>query len=219
MFKLKLLVMLTFVFSIISSCSSTKDNSKRDIAASGSGNGGVSEQDYYNHRGQKKRINWSYDGYEAQKYLFGKAIVKPSNVKFLKTGTSLRQNLFENNLKDTGVDDDRSTDCDKVMYIKRRSPTGNCYFHGLVDKMSAKDKDLAMQVLMGAKGQRFGRNTNQGEANHASQKDIMTPNPFKVSQKLFNRKDGKTRKAEVINLLAAAWLQSMNHDWFSHGKE
>jgi len=39
-----------------------------------------------------------------------------------------------------------------------------------------------------------------------------------VSQKLFTRLGGKTREADTINVLAAAWLQAENHDWFTHGK-
>jgi hypothetical protein len=211
---------------IISSCSSTKDNSKRDVAGGNMGDAqqGVSTQEYYSNRGQAQSIGWTYDGYSAEWRLFLKAlnVVKKrgrDNYKFLKTGTSLRQNLFENNLHDTGVDKAASNvDCTKIMETPRRTPTGNCYFHGLEGKMAPQDKDLADQIMMGAKGQRFGRNTKTHEANKASRKDIMEPNPFKVSQKLFNRKDGKTKKAEVLNLLAAAWLQSMNHDWFTHGK-
>ncbi|MFT6630335.1 MAG: hypothetical protein ACJAS4_000271 [Bacteriovoracaceae bacterium] len=224
MFKLKILVVMSL---IISSCSSTKDNSKRDVAGGNMGDAstGVSEADYKKDRGQKAPIKFSYDGYEAQKLKFLRTVVNPlhpieskRNLDFLNTGTSLRQNLFENNLTDTGVDEAFNVDCSKVMKMKRRTPTGNCYFHGLEDTLSEQDKDLATQVMMGAHGQRFGRNTQPHAANKASRKDIMEPNPFMVSQRLFNRTDGKTKKAEVVNLLAAAWLQSMNHDWFTHGK-
>lgn len=223
MFKLNLLL-VTALF--IGSCSSTNDNSKRGVAGGnmGAGETGVSTQEYYSNRGQAQSIGWSYDGYSAEWRLFLRAlnVVKKrgrDNYKFLKTGTSLRQNLFENNLHDTGVDKAADgVDCTKIMETPRRTPTGNCYFHGLRGKMAPQDKDLADQIMMGAKGQRFGRNVKAKEANKASRQDMMEPNPFKVSQKLFNRKDGKTKKAEVLNLLAAAWLQSMNHDWFTHGK-
>lgn len=213
MLKVNMLAMSFLLFA----CSSTKDESKRIVA--NDEKPAVSEFEYFNSRGQLAPAKWEYDGYHAQVYLFGKALAKKSNRKFLKTGTSLRQNLFENNLIDTGVDKEAAnTNCDDIMYIKRRTPTGRCYFHGLVDKMDQRDKDLAMQVMMGAKGQRFGRNTSQNKANKASREDMMDPNPFEISQRLLTRKDGKTKKAEVINLLAAAWLQSMNHDWFTHGK-
>ena len=203
---------------LLMSCSTTNDDSNRNVANE-SAEPFISKEKYYADRGQEKSIKWSYDGYEAQLRLFGKAIVKKENIKFLKTGTKLRQNLFENNLVDTGVDSaEVSIDCDKIMYIPHRTPNGECYFHGLADKMDDRDKDLAMQVYMGAKGQRFGRNANQFFANKSSKQDMMDPNPFEVSQKLFNREDGKTKEAEVINLLAAAWLQAMNHDWFTHGK-
>lgn len=211
---------LLLIFGIlVASCSSTKEGTKRNVATVSNRTPVVSEEEYHSTRGQEKAAKWDFDGYEAQVRLFGKALKKKDNRKFLKTASSLRHHLLENNLSDTGVDDGTfSIDCDKIMYMKRRTPNGDCYLHNLENKLSKRDKDLAMQVFMGAKGQRFGRNTNQAEANHASQKDIMEPNPFMISQKLFNRKNGETRKAEVVNLLAAAWLQSMNHDWFSHGK-
>lgn len=226
MFKLNLFVLSL----IITSCSITKD-SKRDVASSNVGEGKkllITEAKYKSHRGQKTAANWEFDGYEAQKYLFGKALGNLSprgiknrheNRKFLITANGLRSDLMKNNLHDTGVDKaPAGTDCKKIMYMKRRTPNGDCYLAELAHKMPEKEKDLAMQIYMGSKGTRFGRNTKAHEANKASKKDIMYPNPFKVSQKLFNRKDGKTRKAEVVNLLAAAWLQSMNHDWFTHGK-
>lgn len=42
------------------------------------------------------------------------------------------------------------------------------------------------------------------------------PNPRTVSRVLLTRDDFKP--ATTLNLLAAAWLQFMVRDWFSHGK-
>jgi hypothetical protein len=226
---------------ILVSCSVTKD-SKRGVAGNGmpeydGENLLITKKDYEADRGQKGGANWEFDGYaknKAQKHLFGKALIsvnplnliydkkgvanRKANRKFLITANGLRADLMKNNLHDTGVDKAIDVDCKKVMYIKRRTPNGDCYLAELADKMPQDQKDLAMQIYMGSKGTRFGRNTKTHEANKASRQNIMEPNPFKVSQKLFNRKDGKMKAAEVVNLLAAAWLQSMNHDWFSHGK-
>ncbi|KAJ3032838.1 hypothetical protein HDV00_007033 [Rhizophlyctis rosea] len=47
--------------------------------------------------------------------------------------------------------------------------------------------------------------------------NILVPNPWVVSDKLFKRKDGKFIPDERINLLAGAWIQFMIHDWFNHG--
>jgi hypothetical protein len=45
---------------------------------------------------------------------------------------------------------------------------------------------------------------------------MLEPNPRTVSRELLTR--GKFIPATIINLLAAAWLQFMVHDWLSHGK-
>lgn len=213
------LVLLT---SVLVGCSSTNDKQSREVAANKEREA-VTKRDYYDHRGKAMSKTWEYDGYNAQVFLFGKAILKKDNIEFLKTGSSLRQYLFENNLGDTGVDQALDIDCEKEMYMKRRTPDGSCYFYGMENKLNSQDAKLAGQILMGAKGQRFGRNTRQESANTASAKDIMEPNPFEVSERLLVRKKGKkgedgTKKATILNLLAAAWLQSMNHDWFTHGK-
>ena len=204
-----------FVLGVILASCSSSNNGSRNVANK---KPVVSKSKYYSHRGQKEPAKFNYDGYHAQIKLFGKAIIKPDNIKFLGTAGKLRQHLFENNLHDTGTDKVNNVDCNKVMYIKRRTPEGRCYFHGLLKKLSKRDKKLAYDVMMGSKGQRFGRNTSTTDANEASATDITTPNPFEISQRLLTRKDGKTQEAAVINVLAAAWLQAMNHDWFTHGK-
>src|SRR5581483_5437468 len=44
--------------------------------------------------------------------------------------------------------------------------------------------------------------------------NLMNPNPREISQKLLARTEFKP--ATIINLLAAAWIQFMVHDWFAH---
>ena len=46
-------------------------------------------------------------------------------------------------------------------------------------------------------------------------KDIMTPNPRVVSRELLTR--DAFVPATTLNMLAAAWIQFMTRDWFSHG--
>ena len=217
--------------ALLFSCSSTKDAAKERNLAAANSEPFVSKEDYYKHRGQDEYIKFKYDGYEAQLGLFGSTFVKPfdgriglskagkKNLEFLRTGTALRQNLFENNLIDTGTDQvEVSIDCEKIMYMPRRTPDGTCYLYGIEDKLHEQDKHLAKEIYMGAINQRFGRNTSPAFANYASKQDMMDPNPFEISQRLFTRKEGKTKEATIINVLAAAWLQAMNHDWFTHGK-
>jgi hypothetical protein len=67
---------------------------------------------------------------------------------------------------------------------------------------------------MGSAGARFGRNA----PNAVTYQDprMLDPNPRTISRELLTREE--FIPAKIINLLAAAWLQFMVHDWLSHGK-
>jgi hypothetical protein len=73
--------------------------------------------------------------------------------------------------------------------------------------------DLA-QPAMGSAGTRFGRNVPLEET--YPQPDLLSPNPRVISLELLTR--DTFQPATTINLLAAAWIQFMVRDWFSHGK-
>lgn len=73
--------------------------------------------------------------------------------------------------------------------------------------------DLA-DPLMGAAKTRFGRNVPLDAVKKALQQPIDHPSPRVVSNELLARKDFIA--AEQLNLLAAAWIQFMTHDWFHH---
>ncbi len=66
---------------------------------------------------------------------------------------------------------------------------------------------------MGAAGRRFGRNFPL-EHTHPDTANLMTPNPRDVSLKLLTRTE--FQPVTILNLLAAAWIQFMVHDWFAH---
>ncbi|MDX2265722.1 MAG: peroxidase family protein [Hyphomicrobiales bacterium] len=68
---------------------------------------------------------------------------------------------------------------------------------------------------MGMRGMRFGRNVPLKYTYGEKEPQLFTPNPRLVSSKLLARKEFLPVKS--LNLLAAAWLQFMTHDWFSHG--
>lgn len=209
--KLKYLIFALF----LSACSSSSDKSHdRKIA---SDEIGFTKEEYYKNRGNG-HSKFDYDGYKPGKGKFLKTMLSGENRKLVKVSGGHRQYLFENNLFDTGSDNESGVDCNEVMKRVHRTPTGTCYFHNMGDKLSKRDKDLALDVMMGSRDQRFGRNFPAKVANKASRADMMNPNPLEISARLLNRKDGKVEEAQVINVLAAAWLQAMNHDWFSHGK-
>jgi Animal haem peroxidase len=67
---------------------------------------------------------------------------------------------------------------------------------------------------MGQTGRRFGRNVPL-DSTYPREQSMLDPSPRDVSTQLLNRDTFKP--ATTLNVLAAAWLQFQNHDWFSHG--
>jgi hypothetical protein len=68
---------------------------------------------------------------------------------------------------------------------------------------------------MGSAGCRFGRNFPL-EHVFPHVPTLLVPNPRLVSRELMTR--DRFRPAEGLNLLAAAWIQFMVHDWFVHAR-
>ena len=68
---------------------------------------------------------------------------------------------------------------------------------------------------MGSVNTRFGRNVPLAYI-YPEEPAIFVPNPRTVSRELLTRQT--FQPATSINLLVAAWVQFMIHDWFSHGK-
>jgi hypothetical protein len=66
---------------------------------------------------------------------------------------------------------------------------------------------------MGSCGRRFGRNVPLEHA-FPDVANLMTPSPRLVSRDLMTRTE--FQPATMLNLLAAAWIQFMVHDWFVH---
>jgi Animal haem peroxidase len=68
---------------------------------------------------------------------------------------------------------------------------------------------------MGSAGMRFGRNVPLNEA-FPDAANMMTPSPRRVSLELLTR--NTFQPATILNVIAAAWIQFMVHDWFMHKK-
>jgi hypothetical protein len=66
---------------------------------------------------------------------------------------------------------------------------------------------------MGMIGTRFGRNVPLKET-YPDENNLMKPNPRTVSRTLMTRDE--FIPATTLNILAAAWIQFQNHDWFVH---
>jgi hypothetical protein len=75
--------------------------------------------------------------------------------------------------------------------------------------------DLA-HPSMGSAGMRFGRNVPLQYTYQEPAETILRPNPRVVSRELLTRE--QFIPATTLNVIAAAWLQFMIRDWFSHGK-
>lgn len=68
---------------------------------------------------------------------------------------------------------------------------------------------------MGSAGARFGRNVPLVDTFGETGAQLMDPSPREVSRKLLARQDFVP--VPHLNLLAAAWIQFMVHDWLGHG--
>jgi hypothetical protein len=68
---------------------------------------------------------------------------------------------------------------------------------------------------MGSAGMRFGRNVPLPET-MPDVENLMNPSPRTVSLELMTRTE--FQPAEIVNVLAAAWIQFQVHDWFVHQK-
>ena len=68
---------------------------------------------------------------------------------------------------------------------------------------------------MGSAGMRFGRNVPNEYTYPDAGPQIMQPNPREISRVLLTR--DTFVPATSLNMLAAAWIQFMTRDWFTHG--
>jgi Animal haem peroxidase len=115
-----------------------------------------------------------------------------------------RKNLRQNNLHDTSQLPDKNKlpqpvpDPEK-KYLTRRNFDG-----------SYNDLD---HPEMGMNNTRFGRNVPLKDA-YPDTPNLMKPSPREVSRVLMTRDE--FIPASTLNILAAAWIQFQNHDWFVH---
>ncbi len=113
----------------------------------------------------------------------------------------LRNALRDENLHDTseaGKADPAPADIGEHTTIARSTDGGH--------------NDLS-QPGMGAAGARFGRNVPLAQG-WPDDGNLLHPNPRAVSDAVLAR--STFQPAEILNLLAAAWIQFMTHDWFAH---
>jgi len=69
---------------------------------------------------------------------------------------------------------------------------------------------------MGSSGSSFSRNIDPRRVRPEKPPRLYDPSPRKVSLELMTRDEFKP--ATTLNVLAAAWIQFENHNWFFHGR-
>ncbi|EXL58067.1 hypothetical protein FOCG_05027 [Fusarium oxysporum f. sp. radicis-lycopersici 26381] len=120
---------------------------------------------------------------------------------------ALRYELREKNLHDTYPNAElqgTAADC----------PMKNSKF--IANRNSDGDFNDLAQPKMGCAGMRFGRNVPRKYTTPPTQQELLTPNPRIISEKILARPEGQFKPAEIVNLLAAAWIQFQVHDWAQH---
>jgi hypothetical protein len=120
----------------------------------------------------------------------------------LLTLVGLRTRLRESNLYDTSSRPADPPSPEGSRYLTTRTADGT--FNDLENP------------TMGSAGTRFGRNAPLEFTYPENDWALLQPNPRTVSRELMTRHE--FQPATTLNLLAAAWLQFMIRDWFSHGK-
>ena len=114
----------------------------------------------------------------------------------------IRDELRENNLHDTE---------EPPLETSTAPPAGEAYN---VRTSDGTYNDLTCP-RMGSAGMRFGRNVPLSEA-FPDTENLLTPSPRQVSLELLTRT--VFQPATILNVIAAAWIQFMVHDWFVHKK-
>ena len=114
----------------------------------------------------------------------------------------LREKMREQNLHDTE---------DPPLETSVTPPAGDPHNVRTTD---GKYNDLKCP-RMGAAGIRFGRNVPLKDT-FPDIANMMNPSPRRVSLELLTRTT--FQPATILNVIAAAWIQFMVHDWFVHKK-
>ena len=129
----------------------------------------------------------------------------PTPLALLKL-LNFRNQLREENLNDTSKLPDSS---------KLPSPAPDSEGRYLTARTADGSFNDLGTPQMGMAGTRFGRNVPLGAIKTEEEPKLMSPSPRLVSRVLMTR--DRFQPASILNLLAAAWIQFENHDWFAHG--
>src|SRR6187401_117554 len=115
---------------------------------------------------------------------------------------NLREKMRKQNLHDTE---------EPPLETSATPPAGDAHNVRTVD---GRYNDLKCP-RMGSAGIRFGRNVPLADT-FPDTANLMNPSPRRVSLELLTRTT--FQPATILNVIAAAWIQFMVHDWFVHKK-
>ncbi len=124
-------------------------------------------------------------------------------LKLLRFRNRLRRENLHNTQPDMPVTGDPATAVPPATERQKRART-----------VLGTHNDLGVPD-MGKTGARFGRNIPLSEA-FPNTATLLDANPRVISNRLLARTEFVP--ATIVNLLAAAWIQFMVHDWMTHGK-
>lgn len=127
---------------------------------------------------------------------------KKGTVGALLVLKGMREELLEKNLHDPHIDWSGYSKIECPQTPKFRSADGTCY--------------IPSAPHVGAANVAFGRNVPVEFIDLDAAEKLQSPSPVAVSKELFTR--GEFKPVPFLNMLAASWIQFMNHDWLSHGK-
>ncbi len=117
-----------------------------------------------------------------------------------KMRKKLKDNLFDPHINYSRYENSQ-VNCQEFNSLYR-SADGTCYEESM--------------PLVGSAGTAFGRNVDPKYIDTKANENLMTPDPALISKNLFTREEFKP--VPFLNMLAASWIQFMNHDWLTHGK-
>lgn len=126
----------------------------------------------------------------------------------LATLVAFRNDLRQHNLYDTSAIDrdpqqQENPPPKDLSFLYRRTPDGTY-------------NDLTVP-LMGSQGARFGRNFPLDRCWPEEPARLYAPSPREVANQVMDREAFKP--ATTLNVLAAAWIQFQNHEWFDHKRD
>ena len=174
-----------------------------------------------------------FDNYTFKDYVTGRDGVDGQTVK---TWPEMRLPKDHPEYADLGVDDDGTQTCEGPL-IRHRTLTGIC--NDMKNPaMGSTGQVFARNVQFEETFPRLGYD-ELTKNRHGDRIDLLKPDPQVISRKLFTRVQDNLekcnegmglkgnftdancdyKKAPFFNVLAAFWIQFMNHDWFSHLSE